>query len=68
MKFEFGLNKENLKRIAWNAVMVGTSAVLVYIAEQLPGIDFGAYSPLVVAVVSPTLKTAAESLIKRKQE
>lgn len=63
---EFGLNKENLKRIAWNAAIVGLAAVMTYLADQLPNIDFGAYSPLVVGIVSPGLKTVAESFIKRK--
>lgn len=37
-------------------------AILTYLAEQLPGVDFGTYTPLVVAGVSTLINAVREYL------
>lgn len=48
----FELNDEDLKKIAKGAGIAVGGALLVYIAEVLPSVNFGEYTPLIVAVAS----------------
>jgi hypothetical protein len=41
---------EGLKKVGKGALIAGAGAVLTYLAEAIPGVDFGAYAPIVVAV------------------
>lgn len=44
--------KENLIKIAKGAGIAGIGAILVYLTEAIPGIDFGIYTPIAVAIFS----------------
>ena len=44
------LNKADGKKIAKGALIAVGGALLTYLAELLPNVDFGAYTPLVAAV------------------
>lgn len=61
---DLGWSKENFKRILWNAVVVGVSAILTYLLEQLPSANFGVYTPFIVAAISFGLKSALEYIRK----
>jgi len=47
---KYTLTKENLVKIAKGAGIALGGALLVYVAEVLPEIDFGVYTPLAVAI------------------
>lgn len=48
--------------VAKNTVLVAASAALVYLSENVTKVDFGAYGPLVVPMVSLALNTAVRWL------
>lgn len=52
MNKKYSLNKTDMKKIAVGAGVAIAGALLTYVMEVLPGIDFGDYTPVVVAVVS----------------
>jgi hypothetical protein len=43
------LNKEDFKRIGMGAAVAVTGALLTYLSQVITTIDFGAYTPIVVA-------------------
>jgi hypothetical protein len=59
MKF----TKENLVKIAKGAGIAIGGALLAYVAELLPNVDFGQWTPLVVAL-GGILINAARQFIK----
>jgi len=46
------VNKNDLAKIAVHALIVGATAILVVIGEQIGNIDFGPYNALIVPVIS----------------
>lgn len=54
----FSLNSIEWKSIGMGALKVALGAVLTYLAEILPGIDFGAYTPTVMLVLTTLLNIA----------
>jgi hypothetical protein len=46
------LIKQDLKRIAIGAGIALLGALATYLEQEIPGFDFGAYTPIVVAVNS----------------
>jgi len=52
MSEKYTLNKEDGLKIAKGAGIAVGGAVLVYLAEVLPKVDFGEYTPIVVAILS----------------
>lgn len=48
----FTLNKEDLQKIVKGAVIALSGALLTYLLQVLPNVDFGVYTPTVVAVAS----------------
>jgi hypothetical protein len=57
------LTKENLIKIAKGAGIALGGALIAYVAELLPNVDFGVYTPLVVAL-GGVLINAARQFIK----
>lgn len=49
---KFKLNKTDLTKIGTGALLAGVGAVLAFLVEAIPNVDFGDYSPLVVALFS----------------
>jgi hypothetical protein len=60
MKYKF--DKENLVKIAKGAGIAIGGALLVYVAEVLPQVDFGVYTPLAVAVGGILINAARQFL------
>ncbi len=48
----FTLSKTDLNKIAAGAVVAVLGALLTYAADLLPNVDFGEYTPIVVALLS----------------
>jgi hypothetical protein len=48
----FEINKKDLISVGKGAILVGISAVLTYVGQNLTNIDLGAGSALIVPVVS----------------
>lgn len=51
----FSLNSVDWKSIGIGALKVSLGAILTYLAEILPGIDFGANTPVVMLVLTTLL-------------
>ena len=49
---KFQLNKTDLTKILTGAGIAGVGASLAFLVETIPFIDFGGYSPFVVALFS----------------
>ncbi len=58
----FALDKENLRKIGKGAAMALAGALLTYLADLLPQIDFGAWTPLVAAGFSVLANSAHKFL------
>lgn len=48
----YQLNLEDLKSIGIGLLVAVGGAALTYIADVIPGVDFGVYTPVVVAIAS----------------
>lgn len=46
---KYSLNKSDLLSVGRGLLIACIGAVLTYLTEQIPNIDFGAYTPIVVA-------------------
>jgi len=62
---KYKLNKEDGKKILIGAGVAIAGAVLTYITEVIPNVDFGSYTPVVVALFS-ILANAVRKLIVGK--
>lgn len=60
MQEQFKFDTVTLKKIGIGALIAGGGAVLTYIAENLTTLDFGASTPIVVAVLSIAINAARE--------
>ena len=65
MSKKYNLNKEDAIKIAKGAGIAVGAALLTYAADIIPGIDFGVYSPMIVAL-SGILINAGRKLIENK--
>lgn len=52
MSKKYTLNKKDINKILIGAAVAAVGALLTYVMEQLPNINFGENTALVVAVVS----------------
>lgn len=52
MSKKYKLDKEDLKKIWTGALIAVSGSILVYAAEIIPEIDFGACTPLAVAIAA----------------
>lgn len=48
----FSIDLVGLKKVGKGALIAAGGAVLTYLAEAIPGLDFGEYTPVIVAVSS----------------
>lgn len=59
---KYTLNKNDLEKIAVGAGIAVGGALLTYIAQMVTQIDFGPYTPIIVAVVSIFINSARKFL------
>ena len=52
MSPKYTLNKEDGKKILKGTLIAGSGAILTYLLSTLPSIDFGQYTPAIVAILS----------------
>jgi hypothetical protein len=52
MQEMFVFDAVSLKKIGTGALIAGSGAVLTYVAQNITALDFGASTPIVVAVLS----------------
>ena len=50
MSLKYSLNKEDLKKIAIGAGIALAGALLTYVSETITSVDFGEWTPIVVAI------------------
>lgn len=50
MSEKYSLNKQDLKKIGTGALVAIAGALLVYLTDLVPTIDWGVYTPIVTAV------------------
>lgn len=48
----YQLNQEDLTKLGIGALVAVGGALLTYLADTIPGVDFGVYTPVVVAIAS----------------
>jgi len=59
---KYSLNSQDLKKIGKGALIAIGGALVAYLLEVLPGVNFGVYTPIVVGVASITLNALAKFL------
>lgn len=59
----FTLNQADFNKILKGAVMALGGALLTYIAQTIPNVDFGAYTPIITAVLAVVMNTAHKWLL-----
>lgn len=59
------LNKEDGKKILNGLLVAIIGAMLTYLADLIPNVDFGAYTPIVVALVSTGVNAIRKFLSDR---
>ena len=58
----FRLDKEDLSKIGRGFVIALLGAALTYAADTIPGVDFGDWTPVVVAVASAAINAGRKWL------
>lgn len=67
VKSKFGqLISEDVKRILVGAGVAMGGALLTYIADLIPSVNFGEYTPIVVALMSVIVNTGRKLLTETK--
>lgn len=59
---KYQLNKEDLTKLGVGALVAIGGALLTYIADTIPGVDFGAYTPIIVAIAGVLINAARKFL------
>ena len=57
MQQAYSFDKESLKKIGINALIIGGSTAGIYALEGLKTVDFGVYAPFVLAIITMLIKT-----------
>ena len=55
---KFSLDVSDIGKLGRNAVLVGISAALTYVASNLADLDIGTLGPLLVPIISTVLDSA----------
>lgn len=63
MSFKYTLNKADLKKIAIGAGIALAGALLTYTTETITSVDFGEWTPIVVAIWSILANAARKFLV-----
>ena len=59
---KYSLNKEDLKSLGKGLLIAMAGAVLTYLTEQIPNVDFREWTPIVVAFWSVAVNVARKYL------
>ena len=59
---KYELNKHDLKRIGLGALVAVSGALLTYLTDLIPNVDFGSMTPVVVALWSVIANTVRKLL------
>lgn len=62
MSSKFTLNKTDLSKIGKGALVAAGGALLTYLLGELPNVDFGQYTPIVVTVLSIAINAGLKFL------
>ena len=52
MSNKYTLDKKDLKKIGKGAIIAASGAILTYLLEVIPSVDFGASTAVIVALIS----------------
>jgi len=63
MSYRFSLNKADLNKIAVGAGVAVVGALLTYVSETITSVDFGQWTPIVVAVWSILANTVRKFVV-----
>jgi hypothetical protein len=55
--------KERIWKIAKGGIIVGLSAVITYLAENVGKVDFGNYTPVAVGAISVLIQATRQGLL-----
>jgi hypothetical protein len=66
MSQRFTLNKQDLLKVGKGALIAGSGALLTYLLGQLPNVDFGQYTPIIVSVLSIAINAALKFIEGQK--
>lgn len=62
------IDTEGLKKVGKGALIAGAGAILTYLAEAIPGINFGQWTPIVMAIFSVGINFARKFLTSYKSK
>jgi hypothetical protein len=68
MSPRFSLSKQDAGKIAKGAGIAAGGAVLTYLLSELPNIDFGQYTPIVVALLSIIINASLKFIQEHRSE
>ncbi len=60
----FSIDKIGMKKVGKGTLIAGIGAALVFLVENVGSIDFGEYSPFVVAIAAVLVNVARKFLLK----
>ena len=60
------IDTEGLKKVGRGALIAGAGAILTYLASTIPGVNFGQWTPAVVAGASVLINYLRKLLLKYK--
>lgn len=63
---KFTLNVEDAKALGKGLLIALAGAALTYVTEQIPNVDFGQWTPLVVATWSVVVNTARKWITENR--
>jgi len=63
MSKKYELNKKDMIKIGKGAMITLLAALFTYLAQIIPGIDFGTYSPTVTALLGIFINTARKYFV-----
>ena len=52
MQIENSFDKKTIQKMGKGAIIAGSGAILTYFIENIGSVDFGVYTPIVVAALS----------------
>ena len=62
----FHIDTKGWIKVGKGALIVGGAAVLTYLAEAIPGLDFGTSTPVVMGILSIVINFARKTLMSYK--
>lgn len=65
MSAKYQLNKEDGKKILVGAGVAVGGALLTYLADLIPNVDFGVYTPIVVSIASVLINAGRKFLVEK---